>query len=174
MFRVRGCALLDEVKVLEDKVVVEGAVTTDILYVAQSDALPLGSFRTVVPFRQVIETKGAKPNMRVSVDALIDQATFNMLSGRETEVRFTLTFNTRVIEEEAACIISDITFAEYDPQLLNSMASLTVYIVQNGDTLWSIAKRYHTPLDELLAVNDIEQAAKLMPGQKLLLLKRGM
>jgi LysM repeat protein len=174
VFRVRGQAYLDEVKVLEDKVVVEGAITTDILYVAQSDVQPLGSYRTIVPFRQVIEAKGATPNMRVNVDAFIDQAIFNMLSGRETEVRFMLTFNTRVIEEEEARIINDITFAKLDPDILDAMASMTVYVVQNGDNLWNIAKHYNTPLDELLAVNDIESTAKLAVGQKLLLLKRGM
>jgi LysM repeat protein len=174
VFRVRGQAYLDEVKVLEDKVVVEGAITTDILYVAQSDAQPLGSFRTIVPFRQVIEAKGTAPNMRVSVDTSIDQATFNMLSGRETEVRFMLTFNTQVIEEEEARIINDITFSDLDAAMHNAMASMTVYVVQNGDNLWRIAKRYNTPLDELLAINDIEHAAKLTPGQKLLILKKGM
>jgi hypothetical protein len=174
VFRVRGQAYLDEIKVLEDKVVVEGAITTDILYVAQSDAQPLGSFRTIVPFRQVIEAKGAAPNMRVGVDTSIDQATFNMLSGRETEVRFMLTFNTQVIEEEEARIINDITFSDPDAAMYNAMAGMTVYVVQNGDNLWRIAKRYNTPLDELLAVNDIEHAAKLTPGQKLLILKKGM
>ncbi|MCL2501001.1 MAG: DUF3794 domain-containing protein [Defluviitaleaceae bacterium] len=174
VFRVRGQAYLDEVKVLEDKIVVEGAITTDILYVAQSDAQPLGSYRTIVPFRQVIEAKGAAPNMRVSVDTTIDTATFNMLSGRETETRFMLTFNTQVIEEEEARIINDIAFSDIDPSVMDAMASMTVYIAQGGDNLWHIAKRYNVPLDELLAVNDIESAAKLMPGQKLLILKKGI
>ncbi|MCL2604197.1 MAG: DUF3794 domain-containing protein [Defluviitaleaceae bacterium] len=174
VFRVRGQAYLDEVKVLEDKVVVEGAITTDILYVAQSDAQPLGSYRTIIPFRQVIEAKGAAPNMRVSVDTSIDNATFNMLSGRETEARFMLTFNTQVIEEEEARIINDISFANFDDSVMNAMASMTVYVAQSGDNLWHIAKRYNVPLDELLAVNDIEYAAKLMPGHKLLILKKGI
>jgi hypothetical protein len=172
VFRVRGQAYLDEVKVLEDKVVVEGAITTDILYVAQSDAQPLGSFRTIVPFRQVIEAKGAAPNMRVNVDTSIDQATFNMLSGRETEARFMLTFNTKVIEEEEARIINDIVFTDIDPEFINAMASMTVYAVQCGDDLWHIAKRYNVSLDELLAVNDIEYTAKPQPGPKLLILKK--
>ncbi|MCL2204294.1 MAG: DUF3794 domain-containing protein [Defluviitaleaceae bacterium] len=174
VFRVRGQAYLDEIKVLEDKIVVEGAITTDILYVAESDAQPLGSYRTIVPFRQVIEAKGARPNMRVSVETAIDHATFNMLSTRETEIRFMLTFNTQVIEEEAARIVNDITFTDIDPEMMNAMASMTVYMVQNGDNLWHIAKKYNTPLDELLAVNDIEPGAKLMAGQRLLVLKKGL
>jgi len=174
VFRVRGLAYLDEVKLLEDKVIVEGAITTDILYVAESDAQPLGSYRTIIPFRQVIEAKGTAPNMQVTVEPSIDTATFNMLSGRETEIRFTLTFNTRVIEEEEAQIINGITASDPDPDALSAMASMTVYTVQTNDNLWRIAKHYNTPLDELLAVNDIDSNVKLTPGQKLLILKKGM
>ena len=174
VFRVKGNAYLDEVKVMEDKVVVEGAITTDILYVAESDSAPLGSFRTVIPYRQVIEAKGARPNMRVNVTASIDHVAFSMLSGRETEVRFLLTFNTQVIEEEEARIIHNIEFLEMDADELAGMASMTVYIVQPGDTLWKIAKRYNTGIDELLAVNDIEHPGKIVAEQKLLILKRGL
>jgi len=128
----------------------------------------------VLPFRQVIEAKGAKPAMRVSVDASIDHAAFSMLSGRETEVRFLLTFNTQVIEEEEARIIHNIEFTELSPETLAGMASMTVYIVQQGDTLWKIAKKYNTAIDELLAVNDIEHPGKIAPEQKLLILKKGL
>ncbi|MCL1843886.1 MAG: DUF3794 domain-containing protein [Defluviitaleaceae bacterium] len=174
VFRVKGHAHIDEVKIIEDKIIVEGAINTDILYVAESDATPLASFRTVIPYRQVIEAKGANPSMGVDVDISIDHVTFNMLSPRETEVRFLLTFNTRVIEQEETRIICDIEFSELDAAALANQASMTVYIVQNGDNLWKIAKRYNTPLDELLSVNDIENPGKITSGQKLLILKRGL
>jgi len=174
VFRVKGHAHMDEVKIIEDKIVVEGAINTDILYVAESDATPLASFRTVIPYRQVIEAKGADPSMIVDVNISIDHAAFNMLSPRETEVRFLLTFNTRVVEEEETRIVGDITFADIDPAVLHNQASLTIYIVQSGDNLWKIAKRFNTPLDELLSVNDIEHPGRITPGQKLLILKRGV
>ncbi|MCL2386658.1 MAG: DUF3794 domain-containing protein [Defluviitaleaceae bacterium] len=174
VFRVKGNAHIDDIKVIEDKIVVEGAINTDILYVAESDTTPLSSFKTVIPYRQVIEAKGADPSMSVDVDISIDHVTFNMLAPRETEVRFLLTFNTRVVEQEETRIIRDIDFSEIDHATLASQASMTVYIVQNDDNLWKIAKRYNTPLDELLSVNDIEHPGKVTAGQKLLILKRGI
>ncbi|MCL2363586.1 MAG: DUF3794 domain-containing protein [Defluviitaleaceae bacterium] len=170
VFRVRGVVHLDDTKVMDDKVVVEGVINTDVLYVAESDAQPLGAFRSVVPFRQVIEAKGTQPGMRVTVNTSIDQATFNMLSPRETEVRFMLTFNTRVIHETEARIINNVSITDPD-EINRNDASLIVYLVQNDDTLWSIAKRYNTPLDTLLSTNGIEANAPLTPGQKLLLVK---
>ncbi|MCL1884051.1 MAG: DUF3794 domain-containing protein [Defluviitaleaceae bacterium] len=174
VFRVKGNAHIDDTKIIDDKIIVEGAINTDILYVAESDITPLSSFRTVVPYRQVIEAKGATPTMSVDVDVDISHVTFNMLSPRETEVRFLLTFNTRVTEQEETRIIRDIEFSETDQATLATQASMTVYIVQPNDNLWKIAKRYNTPLDELLSVNDIEHPGKVVAGQKLLILKRGV
>jgi hypothetical protein len=174
IFRVKGKTMLDSISVLEDKVVVEGAIETDILYLAQSDATPLCSHQDVMPFRQVIEAKGAHPKMRVGVDITIDHIAFSMLSGRETEVRFLLSFNTQVVEEEATKIISDILFAEMNAAELSAMASMTVYVVQSGDNLWRIAQRFNTSIDEMCAVNELDTSAKLTAGQKLLILKRGV
>ncbi|MCL1844807.1 MAG: DUF3794 domain-containing protein [Defluviitaleaceae bacterium] len=173
VFRVKGHAHIDDVKIIDDKIIVEGAINTDILYVAESDSTPLASFRTVIPYRQTIEAKGANPTMSVDVNVSIDHITFNMLSPRETETRFILNFATRVVEQEETRIIRDIEFSEIDPTALANQASMTVYIVQNGDNLWKIAKRFNTPLDELLAVNELEHSGKLTAGQKLLILKRG-
>jgi len=174
VFRVKGQVHLDDVRVIEDKVIVEGAINTDILYVAESDAMPLSSYRTVVPYRQVIEAKGATPGMNVMVDTSIDHVAFNMLSPRETEVRFQLTFSTQVVSQVETSIIGDVEVGDMDPDVLANQASMTVYIIQPGDNLWKIAKRFNTPLDELIAVNQIENPLKIAPGQKLLMLKKGM
>jgi len=171
IFRVKGTPRLDEVNISDDKAVVEGVIDTDILYVAESDDTPLFSFKTVIPYRQVIEVKGANADMHINVDISIDHASFNMLSGWETEVRFQLSFNTQVIEEQEVHVVNHIAFDDMDMSELDKMASMTVYIVQNGDTLWTIAKRYNTAIDELLSVNETE-GHKIVPGQKLLIMKK--
>ena len=174
VFRVKGQVHLDDVRVIEDKIIVEGAINTDILYVAESDATPLSGYRTVIPYRQVIEAKGAAPGMTVNVDSSIDHVAFSMLSPREAEVRFQLTFSTQVVSEEETEIIGDVEITDMDPEVLAGQPSMTVYVVQPGDSLWKIAKRYNTPLDELLAVNELDGPGRVAPGQKLLMMKKGM
>jgi len=171
IFRVKGTPHLDEVKLADDKVIVEGVIDTDILYVAESDDTPLYSFKTVIPYRQVIEAKGATPSMHVNADVSVDHASFNMLSGWETEVRFQLSFNVQVVEEQEVHVINHIAFEDMDASELDKMASMTVYIVQGGDTLWTIAKRYNTSIDELMSVNELDGHGVVV-GQKLLILKK--
>jgi hypothetical protein len=172
IFRVKGNLVLDDLKVIDDKIVAEGVIQTSILYLAESDETPLFNYETVIPFRQVIETKGATADMDVDLDLSIDHVAFNMLSKRESEVRFQLTFNTKVIDTENVEVVKDIEFMDMDPSVLENMPSMIVYVVQNGDSLWKIAKKYNTGIDELMQVNDIESPNRIQAGQKLLILKK--
>ncbi|WP_250228149.1 DUF3794 and LysM peptidoglycan-binding domain-containing protein [Anaeropeptidivorans aminofermentans] len=174
IFNISGKVITDDVRVLEDKVVVEGAIELDILYIAESDESPIYSFNTVIPFKQTIDTKGSEPGMDVDVGIDIDYISFNMLSSDEIEVRVMLTFNTRVIEMMDASLITDIEIRPIEPDILEQMPSITVYTVQEGDSLWKIAKRYNTTIDEIAEVNGMSEPYDISPGQKLLILKKNM
>lgn len=43
------------------------------------------------------------------------------------------------------------------------------YIIQKGDTLYSIAKKYAIPVDTILKVNGIKDAKTLIPGKKIII-----
>ncbi|MCL2566289.1 MAG: DUF3794 domain-containing protein [Defluviitaleaceae bacterium] len=172
IFRVKGKVSTDDVKILSDKVVVEGAIETDILYIAESDDTPLYSHKAMIPFRQIIEMKGATADMFVNLTASVDHVGFNMLSDREVELRFLISFNASVSKGMEASMVSDIVFNDMERYVLDSMPGIILYVVQNGDSLWKIAKDYNTSIDEISAINEIENPDKIFPGQKLLILKK--
>ncbi len=174
IFRLTGTPHMDDIKIIDDKIVVEGIVNADILYVAESDDVPLYSHNVMIPYRQVIETKGARNNADTSanVDVSLEHVGFNMLSKNEVEVRCLLNFNTLVTENKDGNIINEINFSDIDKSILDSVASMTIYVVQPNDSLWKIAKQYNTSIEELLLINDIENPNVLYPGQKLLILKK--
>jgi hypothetical protein len=172
IFRAKGKAIIDDIKVMSDKIIAEGIIEADVLYVAENDDTPLFSFNTLIPFRQIIETKGSKDGMDVLLDVAVDHVGFSMVSSREIELKFSLSFNTQVSQELETNFIIDVNFQALDSEFLENMSSMTIYVVAKGDTMWSIAKRYNTSIDEIMAVNDIENPSKLAIGQKLLILKK--
>ena len=172
IFRVKGKVITDEIKIINDKVIVEGAIETDILYIAESDDTPLYSYKAMVAFRQIVETKGAMPDMSVALEAMVDHVGFNMLSGREVEVRFLISFRANVCRTMEAPMITDINFDEFPQDILEAMPSIVMYVVQQGDSLWKIAKEYNTSIDEIAEINELENPNEIYPGQKLLILKK--
>ena len=169
---VHGIAHVEEHKVVEDKVVVEGIVEADILYVANSDETPMHSYKAHLPFRQVIETKGAKVGMEAKIRHSIDHIAFNMLGQNEVELRFSLNFDTTVHEAKSLHFIHDIEFSPLDLAQLDSLPSMVIMTASANDSLWSVAKRYNADLDELAHINELDPAANLSQGQKLLIVKK--
>jgi len=55
------------------------------------------------------------------------------------------------------------------PSVNPGNSSTKTYIVQSGDTLWAIAKRYNVSLDELIRINHISNPDILKVGQKLII-----
>jgi murein DD-endopeptidase MepM/ murein hydrolase activator NlpD len=43
------------------------------------------------------------------------------------------------------------------------------YTVEPGDTLWSVAERHGTTVDDVMALNDLDDADRLRPGQRLVI-----
>lgn len=171
IFKVKGKPFVDEIKIIDDKVVVDGIIESSILYIAENDETPLYSFKGFVPFHQVIETKGSKAGMEVLLDVTVDHVGFNMMTGREMELRFLLSFNTQVIDKKETNMITSIEFKDMEKSVLDNMASMTVYVVQKDDSIWKIAKMYNTSIDDLLLINDIDSPENIFTGQKLLILK---
>ncbi len=57
--------------------------------------------------------------------------------------------------------------AKPGPASVAAIASLKVYTVRSGDTLFAIAQRYRTGVDTLLGLNDLTASTILHPGLKL-------
>jgi hypothetical protein len=172
IFQVTGDLLIEGMKLFEDRITVEGIINANILYVAKNDDSPLYNYKAFLPFKQTIEAKGAMPHMEANVEHSIDHIGFNMLSSREVEVRYLVCFTAKVVDNNAVSVITDIQFDEMDKNVIDSMASVTIYVVQDDDSLWSIAKRFNTSLDDLIDINELESAESICPGQKLLVLKK--
>lgn len=166
---VWGNVSLSEARTVVDNVEVEGVLTADILYYCEDDEMPVCMLQRGIPFGQMMELRGVAEGDEADVTLRLDDIDFQMLSEREGELRATVTMETVVTRMETAETVTDITMDEETAR--QPMAGAVIYMVQKGDSLWKIAKRYRTTVNDILAVNDIENPDLIYPGQKLLIIK---
>ena len=167
---VWGEVRLSEARTAADAVEADGVLTVSLLYHCEDDATPLCMLERGIPFGQMMELRGVAEGDTAAVDLRLDDLDFQMLSEQEGELRATVTMEALVTQEETAEIVKDITLEEETTPI--PMAGAVIYMVQPGDTLWKIAKRYRTTVDDILAVNEIENPDLIYPGQKLLIIKQ--
>ncbi len=173
VLKVSGKPVLDNVEILEDKILAEGVIECKILYITNSDEYPMYCFNTVVPYTQAIDAKGSKPEMvKTDINVCLEHIGVNMLSDKDVEIRCAVNFDAVVTKDKDLSFITDVAFEEVDEAFLNGIASMIIYVVQPGDTLWNLAKKFNTTVDDIVELNDIENPDLIYPGQKLLILKK--
>ena len=168
--KVWGNVQLSEGDAIADGVEAEGVLTADILYHCADDEKPVAVLHRGIPFTQVMEGKGIQPGDDTEVSLRLEEVDFQMLSETEGELRAVLTMDMTAQRRETAEIVTDVSLGEDVPKGL--LPGAVIYMVQRGDSLWKIAKRYCTTVAEIAAVNDIENPDLIYPGQKLLIIRR--
>ena len=74
------------------------------------------------------------------------------------------------IDKETFEHITEVGEVPLDREALQQLPGLVGYIVKRGDTLWNIAKEYHTTVEAIMATNQ-KKGEELQIGEKLLIVK---
>lgn len=157
-------------KIEEDKIVIDGVVGFDIIYLARGEERLVHSFSDEIPFRSFVTVPGCKGDMKPAVDVYIENMDFVMLTKNELEIKLGLSCLATVYEKISKGFI--IKAEEVEGLIPIHKSSITIYMVQQGDTLWKIAKRYYTTMENIISINELADADSLMPGMKLIIPKR--
>jgi LysM repeat protein len=172
IYNLQAKPKIEEIRLMDDKMMVEGIAEIKLIYITNNTENPIYEYDTIMPFKQSIDVKGATIDKKVDLKVDIDDIICNPSSNRDFEVKMMLQVDMEVMDEQEIDILMDMIETEIDPNVLKNMPSLIIYMVQSGDTLWKIAKKYNATIEELTTINDIESPEKVYPGQKLLIIKK--
>ena len=179
IYNVKASAKIDEKSIIDNKVIIEGVINVETLYVADvSEAepqQPVHFTEAEIPFTQFVEIPGAAKGMDVEIHVMVEHVNASRVNPREYEVRIVLGLFvkvTEVMEIEVVVDVKEIAEGEEEEKPIppeKEKPTVRIYIVQAGDTLWQIAKRYNTTMDAIVKANDIKDPNMIMPGQKLII-----
>ncbi|EKY27638.1 SPOCS domain-containing protein [Clostridium celatum] len=161
-----GSPVITDKNVEEDRIKVEGNIKVSVLYKTSDDDSKIDMCSGEIPFSTTVDLKGTKPNMSAickvhleSLDATIEANTI--------AIRATLSLNVKVCYKINKDWIVDIV--ENNEEKVSKKASVTIYVVNKGDTLWDLAKKYSTTIDLLTEINELDSSESLTQGQKLII-----
>lgn len=173
ILQVCGCKSAVKVEHTEIKgnlVLVEGVLQIDMLYIAATDQAMIGHEVCQLPFSEEIEAWGIGNNASCQIEAGVDQLQINLLDGLIYEVKATLSVGLLVMEENELRVISKIVESDGANDAISDMPGMIGYIVQEEESLWDIAKKYCTTMDELIQINNLNENQP-QKGDRLLIIK---
>jgi len=163
--------IVNEVKVMDDKVAVEGNLDVDCIYASSFSGEPMNALREQYPFRAVLDMDGVKTEMQPKVVCKIDSISFSAMSSTIIDFRVIITTIVDVYQKKTKKLIDKVEEKEGIVLDYNTLPAVTVYVVGKNDSLWKIAKKYNTTVDAIAKVNNIENPDKINEGDKILIMK---
>ncbi|NLN06348.1 MAG: SafA/ExsA family spore coat assembly protein [Firmicutes bacterium] len=153
-----------ESRVIDDKVIIEGDLVKNIFFVRDGDQPEVMEFDAREHFTVFVEIPGARPGHVVQVYPRVEFTDFEIDHYDRHRLRQTTVIEIFVKVTEHVQL-EVVTGCETGPK-----PSVTVYIVQPGDTLFKIAQRFGVPLDAVIAANpQISNPDLIFPGQKIII-----
>ncbi len=155
----------------QPKSVVEGTVTINLICTSADTKKTAFNVMQEIPFRSAMEIPGITPEMTASNDIVLKELWFDKINNKQIEVNAGILVNTAVSSQERHQLVKNISFLD-SPQDSTPLPGIILYIARTGDTIWKIAKKYRTTIDELKRINEIEVGKEIKPGTKLLIVAK--
>lgn len=169
-----GKVCIDNIVPDEDGLNIDGAVEVNVLYISGDDNMPFCSSQAVIPFSHKADIKGMDMDMVYSVKHSLEQLSSIMTSENEVEVKAVISMDITVLNKVDESVITSVSEQEIDINKIKDMPGIIIYNVNKGDSLWSIAKKFHTSVDSLKSINDIHSDggnSGVRAGESILVIK---
>ena len=166
----QGTVKVDETRLTENGVEMDGAVLVQILYVSADDTMPFAVLEGSIPFAHSADVPGLDDDCRYSLDIGLEQLSATMADSEEIEVRATVRLNLFVVRPHHQMCIADIAEHDLDLQKVQQLPGIVGYIVQEGDCLWDIARTYYTTPKRIMEMNSLE-TEEIQRGDHLIIMK---
>lgn len=165
-----GSIKLDDIETQEDSLQIDGVLEVTLLYLASDDASPIRSFVKQIPFHCAAEARGIREDSVYQLDARLEQLNAVMTGADMVEVKAVVALDFLVLQPVKEPVITGVTVKPMDMKRLQELPGIVGYIVQPEDSLWAIAKKFHTTVGTIISANELADD-QVRKGQRLLLIK---
>lgn len=145
------------------RIVYEGEIELEFFY-ESNNTNQLDTKTLKIPFSFSIDNSSINENSTIDTTIEIKTQDFMALNDGAIDTKIELQFNLVVSRNEKINVIDNI---EMEEKRDCNQYSMVIYFVKPKDTLWNIAKKFDSTVEEIASVNEIEDVNKIMPGMQL-------
>ena len=156
--------VINKEQITPARVMYEGEMTVNFIFSNSNGNV--NSKISKIPFEFNIENPMQDENANVETKLFITNKNFDVKANGDVECNIDVEVDTEFSQNVSMNIIDDIEAQEFTKNI-DDYDSLIIYIVQKGDTLWKIAKRFRSTVEDISRVNGIEDQNQIQVGQKL-------
>lgn len=167
---IRGLNLVDVETTIEfskenkinSKILYEGEAKLKFIFT--NSTMQIITKETTIPFDYVVDNLINGEELNTNNEIEIKSQDFIIKDNEEINCNLNLDIKTDMYRNANMNLLSEIS---EDGEREEQDYSLIIYIVKKGDSLWNIAKKFGSTVDDIARANGIEDTNLIMPGEKL-------
>ena len=169
----QGSIQVESEQYTEEGIRVEGILHLSFLYLRGNDIEPYGNWQGMVPFSWLIEYPAMPDKVSSSLSSHVEQLAVTLAGSEAVEVKAVLSFDIFLVKLTPVEVITSVRMEPLDMERLSEQPGIVGHIVQNGEDLWSLAKKYMTTVEGIKEINGLNDE-KVSSGDKLLIFKENV
>ncbi len=148
---------------LNDKIVYDGNIRLKFMYEVENGSnIDISTIE--LPFNYTVDIKGLNKNSKINTEIIVSSQDFIIGPNGSVDCNINLEFEINTSNSVNINIIENLNIEDFNE---NKNYSMVIYFVKSGDTLWDIAKKFRSTVEDIAKINEIDNSNKIFIGQQL-------
>lgn len=157
-------------QIVEEGMNLKGFVQMNLLYITKDDKAPYGRKEVSLPFNYILKCDTERIGNLPEIRAFVENPEVILRGEEGLNITATLRFEATLCKEVMVDVITNVEVNPIDSEKIRNLPGMCIYVVNEGDSLWKIGKKYYTSVAAITELNNLSSAL-ITPGQKLLVTK---
>ena len=163
MYDVEVTPIINNQKILNDRIMYDGEVSLNFIFASNTQG-GINTKKVNIPFNFNIDANGIVPTSNINTNIEIGMQDFIVMPDESIDIKVDLNFSVEYSRNLDINIIENIQPGE---NRATNPYSMTIYFVKPGDSLWKIAKKFRTTVENIAGVNGIRRNKMLFTKYKI-------
>ncbi len=164
IYDVEVMPVIEEQTLLTNRIMYNGKINLNYIF-ASNGGMGVDTKQVSVPFNFTMDFDGITENSHIDTIIEITLQDFVVAPDETIDVKIDLNFTAISGKDASISIIDEIQ--QDDQRGISSKYSMVIYFVKPGDTVWEIAKKFGSTIDDIIKINQIENVNNLPVGKQL-------